>query len=39
MFTLFDFVKVFWNIKFTYHSLYSVPNFDWLIYLQITACK
>ena len=22
-----------------YHSLYSILNFDWLIYLQITACK
>jgi hypothetical protein len=24
---------------FYYHSLYSILNFDWLIYLQITACK
>ena len=22
-----------------YHSLYSILDFDWLIYLQITACK
>jgi hypothetical protein len=22
-----------------YHSLYSILNFDWLIYLQITVCK
>ena len=22
-----------------YHSLYCFLNFDWLIYLQITACK
>ena len=22
-----------------YHSLYSIPDFDWLIHLQITACK
>ena len=22
-----------------YHSLYSILNFHWLIYLQITACK
>ena len=22
-----------------YHSLYSILNFDWLIHLQITACK
>jgi hypothetical protein len=26
-------------IKYYYHSLYSILNFDWLIYLQITACK
>ena len=26
------------NIQ-NYHSLYSILNFDWLIYLQITACK
>ena len=22
-----------------YHSLYSILDFDWLIHLQITACK
>ena len=22
-----------------FHSLYSILNLDWLIYLQITACK
>ena len=22
-----------------YHSLYTILDFDWLIYLQITACK
>ena len=22
-----------------YYSLYSILNFDWSIYLQITACK
>ena len=22
-----------------YHSLYSIQDFDWLIHLQITACK
>jgi hypothetical protein len=22
-----------------YHSLYSILNFDWLIYMQITVCK
>ena len=25
--------------KSYYHSLYSILDFDWLIYLQITACK
>jgi hypothetical protein len=25
--------------KLNYHSLYSILNFDCLIYLQITACK
>ena len=27
------------NIKNIYHSLYSILDFDWLIHLQITACK
>ncbi len=26
-------------VNANYHSLYSTLNFDWLIYLQITACK
>ena len=26
------------NIMY-YHSLYSILDFDWLIHLQITACK
>ena len=25
--------------KTYYHSLYSILDFDWLIYLQITVCK
>ena len=25
--------------KVCYHSLYSILDFDWLIHLQITACK
>ena len=25
--------------KYCYHSLYSILDFDWLIHLQITACK
>ena len=27
------------NRNFYYHSLYSILDFDWLIHLQITACK
>ena len=27
------------TVKIRYHSLYSILNFDWLIHLQITACK
>ena len=27
------------NINMYYHSLYSILDFDWLIHLQITACK
>ena len=28
-----------WNNNPNYHSLYSILDFDWLIHLQITACK
>ena len=31
--------KGFWGNIMYYHSLYSILDFDWLIYLQITACK
>ena len=27
------------DINIYYHSLYSILDFDWLIHLQITACK
>ena len=27
------------NDNKNYHSLYSILDFDWLIHLQITACK
>ena len=27
------------NNNHYYHSLYSILDFDWLIHLQITACK
>ena len=27
------------TVKIHYHSLYSILDFDWLIHLQITACK
>jgi hypothetical protein len=40
MFVFFIIVKAtFRGKKYNHHSLYSILNFDWLIYLQITACK
>ena len=27
------------TVKIHYHSLYSILDLDWLIHLQITACK
>jgi hypothetical protein len=37
--TLSTFLNAIDAYNFYHHSLYSILNFDWLIYLQITACK